>query len=362
MTGINEAIATDPLELSRDIARREVDDVLVRFLEETRRTCDDEGWRYGLDTVETFLLGSGKRVRPMFCHLGWRSGGGRTGPGIVAVAAALEMFHTFALIHDDVMDRSDTRRGRPTVHVSLAGQHERLGWKGEAAQFGRSAAILWGDLCLTWADQLFHSAGLPPERMRPAFDTFRLMRSEVLLGQYLDIRGEAAVVEPAACYRILLLKSARYTVERPLQIGAKLAGADDTTLKALSGYGEALGVAFQLRDDVLGVFGDDAETGKSAMTDLRDGKSTVLMAMTRQAASPAQLEVVDRWHGNPDLDDQGAAELRQVIVDTGSLREVERVIDERTEESVAALAGGGLPTDACQALTDMAHLLVRRTR
>ncbi|GLY08379.1 MULTISPECIES: polyprenyl synthetase family protein [Actinoplanes] len=362
MTSTNEAVATDPLVLSQDVARREVDDVFVRFLEGARRTCDDEGWRYGLDTVEEFLLGSGKRVRPTFCHLGWRSAEGGSDAGIVAVAAALEMFHAFALIHDDVMDRSDTRRGRPTVHVSLAGQHDRLGWRGDAAQFGRSAAILWGDLCLTWADQLFHSAGLPAERMQPAFETFRAMRSEVLLGQYLDIRGEAVVAEPAACYRILLLKSARYTVERPLQIGARLAGADERILGILSRYGVALGVAFQLRDDVLGVFGDDGETGKSAMTDLRDGKSTVLMAMTRQAASAPQLEVLDRWHGNPDLDDAGAAELRQVIVDTGSLREVERVIDERTEESVAALADAGLPADAGQALTTMAWTLGHRTR
>lgn len=362
MTSTNEALATDPLDRSRDVARQGVDDIIVRFLEGVRRKCDDEGWRYGLGTVERFLLGAGKRVRPMFCHLGWRSGGGAADPGIVQVAAALEVFHGFALIHDDVMDHSDTRRGHPTVHVSLAEQHERFGWRGDATRFGHSAAILWGDLCLAWADELFHRAELPPERMRQALDVFRRMRSEVLIGQYLDIRGEAAAAELATCYRILLLKSARYTVERPLQIGAMLAGAGKPTLEALSRYGVALGVAFQLRDDVLGVFGDDTETGKSASTDLRDGKATVLMAMTRQAASPAQLAVLDRLHGDPELDARGAAEIRRVILDTGSLREVERVIDERTEESVAALSDGDLPADAHQALTAMAYSLGRRTR
>ncbi|TWG14682.1 polyprenyl synthetase family protein [Actinoplanes teichomyceticus] len=361
MTSMNEAIATDPLETSRQVARHGVDDVVVRFLEQVHRKCDEEGWQYGLSRVESFLFGSGKRVRPMFCHLGWRSGGGPDAPGIVQVAAALEMFHAFALIHDDVMDNSETRRGQPTLHVSLTRRHEELGWRGQPADFGRSAAILWGDLCLTWADELFHGADLPPERMRRAVELFRQMRSEVLLGQYLDIRGTATAADPAMCYRILLLKSARYTVERPLQIGAALAGADESTLEVLSRYGVALGVAFQLRDDILGAFGDDAETGKSATTDLRDGKSTVLIAMTREAASPAQRKVLDRWYGNPDLDGESVAALRQVIVETGSLRQVEQVIAERTEEAVAALAGGDLPGEARRGLIAMAHLLGSRT-
>jgi geranylgeranyl diphosphate synthase type I len=313
-----------------------------------------------VDLVGAFLFGSGKRIRPMFCHLGWRSVGGVQSPGIVQVAAALEMFHAFALIHDDVMDRSDTRRGRPTVHVSLERRHEHLGWRGESVNFGRSAAILWGDLCLAWADELFYHSPFEREQLQPAIGLFHQMRAEVLLGQYLDIRGEATVADPARCYTILLLKSARYTVERPLQIGATLAGAAASDLEVLSRYGTALGIAFQLRDDVLGAFGKDSETGKSATTDLRDGKSTVLIAMTRQAASPAQLAVLDRWHGNADLDDEGVAALREVIVETGSLRQVERTIAERTEEAVTALGDGELAEDARQALLTMAYQLGHR--
>ncbi len=360
MTGTDEAIATSPLEQSRALVGPGVDRILSRCLEAARRQGNDEGWQDGVDTVQAFLVGSGKRVRPLFCHLGWRSAGGPDEPGILEVAAALEMFHGFALIHDDVMDRSDTRRGGPTVHVSMARAHERRGGRGRSLDYGRSTAILWGNLCLTWADDLFLNAALPPERIRPAVEIFRRMRAEVLLGQYLDILGEAVTADLASCYRILLLKSARYTVERPLQIGATLAGASEPVLAALSRYGVALGVAFQLRDDTLGAFGNDAETGKSATTDLRDGKSTVLMAMARQAASPEQLAVIERWHGNPDLDDEGVAALRQVIVDTGSLRQVEQVIEERTAEAVAALRDAEIAEPAGRALTEIAHKLVHR--
>jgi geranylgeranyl diphosphate synthase, type I len=361
MTSSNETTAAGPLERSQDVARRGVDAVLVDWLGTAREQSGDEEWRYGIDLVQAFVLGPGKRTRPTLCHLGWRSGGGGESAGIIRVAAALEMFHAFALIHDDVMDESDTRRARPTVHVSLAQRHRQLGWHGQPERFGRNAAILLGDICLSWADELFHSSMLPREQVQPALHLFHRMRSEVLLGQYLDIRGEARIASVAECFQILRLKSARYTVERPLQIGAALAGAGPAILDGLSGYGIALGEAFQLRDDVLGVFGNDAVTGKSAMTDLRDGKSTVLIALTRQAASAAQSAVIDRRYGDPRLDTAGAAALRQIIVETGSLRRVEEMIDQRTEDAVGALEAGFIADDVRAALIELARRLCRRT-
>jgi len=361
MTSSNEATAVGPLEHSLDVARHGVDAVLIEWLGTARNSSGDHEWQYGIDLVRDFVLGPGKRTRPALCLLGWRSGGGGDSPGIVRVAAALEMFHAFCLIHDDVMDESDTRRGRPTVHVSLTQRHRQLGWRGRPERFGRNAAILLGDLCLSWADELFHSSMLPREQFGRALGLFQRMRSEVFLGQYLDIRGEARIASLAECFQILRLKSARYSVERPLQIGAALAGAGPAALDVLSRYGIALGEAFQLRDDVLGVFGNDAVTGKSAMTDLRDGKSTVLIALTREVASAGQTAAIDRHYGDPRLSGAGAATLRQIIVETGSLRRVEDMIDERTEDAVAALAAGLVADDARVALVELARVLSRRT-
>ncbi|SCL17443.1 polyprenyl synthetase family protein [Micromonospora inyonensis] len=340
--------------------RRDVDAVLDDFLSAHLDTAGDEDWRHDVELLRSFVLGAaGKRTRPTFCHLGWRAYGG-TGSGVVRAAAALELFHAFALIHDDVMDGSDTRRGRPTLHVSIADRHRRRGWRGNAERFGRNIAILWGDLCLVWSEQLFASAGADGvSRVRTLFQR---MRAEAVMGQYLDVRGEAAGAGLADCLRILRYKSARYTVEHPLQIGAAWAGAGSTELALISRVGARLGEAFQLRDDVLGVFGDDTHTGKSNLTDLRDGKATVLMALTRQSATTAQAAAIDRWHGNPHLDRAGADVLREVIVDTGSLRRVEEMIAARTEEAVAALRDAPIVDDARTELIELARRLSVRSR
>ncbi|MEU4565605.1 polyprenyl synthetase family protein [Micromonospora sp. NPDC023956] len=351
-------VVSDPVAGS---FREEVDAVLADFLAGNLDTAGDEDWRHGIELLRSFVLGAaGKRTRPTFCHLGWRARGG-DGPGVVRVAAALELFHAFALIHDDVMDDSDTRRGRPTLHVDLADRHRRRGWRGDAERFGRNTAILWGDLCLVWSEQLFQSGG-SAERVARVRTLFQRMRVEAVLGQYLDVRAEVAGAGLADCLRILRYKCARYTVERPLQIGAAWAGADDAGLAALSRVGVPLGEAFQLRDDVLGVFGDDGLTGKSNLTDLRDGKATVLMALTRQAATAAQSAEIERWHGDPHLDRAGADVLREIIVDTGGLRRVEEMIATRTEEAVAALHDASIEDDARTELVGLARRLSVRSR
>lgn len=337
--------------------RRAVDEVLDDFLSAHLDTVEDEDWRYGVELLRSFVLGvAGKRTRPTFCHLGWLACGGE-GPGVVHAAAALELFHAFALIHDDVMDDSDTRRGRPTLHVSFADRHRCRGWRGDAGRFGRNSAVLWGDLCLAWSAELL-PGGAAAGRVRALFQR---MRAEAMLGQYLDVRAEAAGAGPAECLRILRYKCARYTVERPLQVGAAVAGAGQAELAALSRYGIPLGEAFQLRDDVLGVFGDDALTGKSTLTDLRDGKATLLTVLARGAATAAQAAAFRRWHGNPDLDQAGADVLREIIVDTGSLRRVEEMIAARTEEAIAALDGVSMVDGVRVELVELARRLSVRT-
>ena len=362
MTSTDHAPTHVSLSWSAEVSRRDVGQVLREKLSAARGMDDDREWRDGLDLVERLVLGSGKRTRPLLCLLGWAGCDGGPDAGIVRVAAALEMFHTFALIHDDVMDMSAARRGFPTLHVSLADRHRQLGWRGDPDRFGESAAILWGDLCLVWADELFHSCSLPLGRAQRALSVYQQMRAEVLMGQYLDVKGGADTADLADCFKILLYKSARYTVERPLQIGAALAGAEADTLAVLSRYGIAVGEAFQLRDDVLGVFGNAALTGKSTMTDLSDGKSTVLMALTRQLAKPSQAETIRRLYGDPDLDENGADALREIISATGALQTVEEMIMQRTDRAVAALDGSPLSEAARAALTELARTLSWRHR
>jgi geranylgeranyl diphosphate synthase type I len=314
-----------------------------------------------LDAI-TGLLAGGKRLRPAFCYWGWRAAGGEDEPGIHAAAAALELLHASALVHDDLMDASDTRRGQPSVHRRFAARHAAGGWRGPGDAFGAGAAILVGDLLLAWTGQMFHGSGLPPEALRRGQSVLDAMSTEVIYGQYLDLlgqnRGDDTV---ASALRVIRYKSASYTVERPLQLGAALAGPAGGPLAAAStAYGIPLGVAFQLRDDVLGVFGDPGVTGKPAGDDLREGKRTALVALARERATPAERERLDRGLGDPALDEAGTAELRAIITGTGALAACERMIESSVGEALRTLADAPMTAEAKLALTDLAVVVTDR--
>jgi geranylgeranyl diphosphate synthase type I len=299
------------------------------------------------------LLAGGKRLRPAFCYWGFRGAGGRDDggcEGIVRAATALELLQASALLHDDVMDGSDLRRGMPAAHRRFAALHRDADWSGSPDAFGVGAAILLGDLALSWCDEMLRSCGLPEERVREAYGVFDAMRSEVIGGQYLDLVAQAAAGGSVArAMRVIRFKTAKYSVERPLQLGGALAGASGELLAAYSTFGIPLGEAFQLRDDVLGVFGDPAETGKPAGDDLREGKRTVLVAKALENASPGQRELLDRRIGDRELDEAGVAALRDVLVETGALKAVETLIDELTGRSRAALDAAPLADDEARA-------------
>lgn len=294
------------------------------------------------------LMRGGKRLRPAFCYWGWRGAGGADCEEVVVAAAALEFFQAAALIHDDVMDDSDTRRGMPAVHRRFATLHRGSGWTGDGERFGLAGAVLAGDLCLVWSDELFTACGLAGERLARGRAVFDRMRTELMGGQYLDMLEQAVAgarraddaVERAR--RVIRYKSAKYTIEQPLLIGGALAGAPPEQLAAYSAYGLPLGEAFQLRDDVLGVFGDPAQTGKPAGDDLREGKRTVLVATALERATPAQASLVRSLLGDPGLDAAGVEALREVIVTTGALDAVEALVDELVAASRAALAAADL--------------------
>jgi geranylgeranyl diphosphate synthase, type I len=314
------------------------------------------------DLIEAFVLRGGKRLRPAFAYWGYRAAGGIDADEVVASLAALELVQASALIHDDVMDCSDTRRGEPAIHRRSAAMHQDAGWLGDADAFGTATAILLGDLCLVWSDELLHSSGLDAmtlARARPVFDE---MRTEVTVGQYLDMHTQATGdTSPARASLVARYKSAKYTVERPLLLGAAVAGGTPGIVRAYSGYGLPLGEAFQLRDDVLGVFGDPARTGKPAGDDLREGKRTYLVAAAFDMADDAGRALLHSRLGDADLDDAGVAALREVITASGALARTETRIAELTESALDALRGADLAAEGAAALVELAGAATRRT-
>ncbi|MFB7663483.1 polyprenyl synthetase family protein [Kitasatospora sp. NPDC056138] len=295
------------------------------------------------EALREFLLDGGKRLRPAFCYWGWRGAGGTAeDPSIARAAAALELLQASALVHDDLMDRSDTRRGLPSVHRRFEALHRRSGWRGDREQYGASTAVLLGDLLLIWCDELFLRSGLPSMRVLAAKPAFDLMRTEVMVGQYLDVLEPVAgdSTDEGALERtrtVLHYKSAKYTIERPLQVGALLAGAGPELLTAYSEFGLPLGEAFQLRDDLLGVFGDPAVTGKPAGDDLREGKRTLLIAHAMRGLSTADARRLDQRLGAPDLTAEEIPALRGLVERSGAAELVERRIGELMRQSLDAL-------------------------
>src|SRR6266702_3795985 len=328
--------------------RDRVDRALQAFLGQQHEVLLAAGGPDLLPGAESIagLLAGGKRLRPAFCYWGWRGAGGPDCPEIFHAAASLELLHAGALIHDDLMDASDTRRGQPALHRQFEVRHARGRWHGSAAAFGMGAAILMGDLLLCWTDEMFHASGLPAEALRRGRPVLDRMRTEVFAGQYLDLLGQASGDETLdSALRVVEFKTAKYTIERPLHLGAALAGGHPGPSgceaglgAAYTGYGLPLGVAFQLRDDILGVFGDPAQTGKPAGDDVREGKRTVLLAIARDRATPGQAQVIDRYLGDPALDEAGTAEIRAAITGTGAVAECERMIGRHVGEAMDALA------------------------
>ncbi|WP_166848415.1 polyprenyl synthetase family protein [Isoptericola sp. BMS4] len=324
-----------------------------------------------LTTQASVLLRGGKRLRAAFCYWSYRAHGGPAdGPGreaAVRAGAALELFQAAALLHDDVMDASDTRRGLPTAHRAFEARHAEAGWSGDAARFGTAAAILLGDLCLVACQREMAAAvaGLPADRAAAARALFDAMQTEVVVGQYLDVlvQAEPWGVDPAGdearARTVLRAKSARYSVERPLVLGAVLAGAHDGGA-AVAAAGLPLGEAFQLRDDVLGVFGDPDVTGKPAGDDLREGKRTVLVARTMAGAGPDDRALLAARLGDPGLDEDAVRRLREVITASGALPGVEELIAALTAEALDALAAADLEQSARRVLVDLAHAAVDR--
>jgi geranylgeranyl diphosphate synthase type I len=315
----------------------------------------DQSMTQLIDDLDAFVSTGGKRLRPAFVHWGFVAAGGDPGDAsVVRVAAAMELLHSFALLHDDVMDGSSSRRGAPSYHERMRAGHRAAGWAGESRRFGEGLAILLGDLAFVYADALL--VGAPPDVHR----VWNEMRIELTMGQYLDVVGAARSDRDLDRSELIArYKSGRYTVERPLHLGAATAGRLLELAPHLSRFGSPLGEAFQLRDDLLGALGDEASTGKPVGDDLREGKPTVLLAYAQALATPSQLRVLGRV-GQDDLDDHGVAEIQEVLVRSGAVDAVEGAIAVRVHASLAALDSAPITEPARRALGDLVDQLAWR--
>lgn len=351
---------TNPLDTNQLRAR--VSQTLTDFIEEHRQIMIGISSDTAplIDSLEQLVTG-GKRLRPAFAYWGYLAGGGKDSEAIVKACTALEFLQACALIHDDVMDNSDTRRGAPAVHKQFEAIHRESKWLSDGPRFGAGAAILIGDLALSWADELIFTSGLNNDQIIRANDVYHVMRTELMAGQYLDlleqVRGEITVERSATVIRF---KSAKYTIERPLLMGAAIADASTKVTEALSQYGLALGEAFQLRDDLLGVFGDSETTGKPSGDDLREGKQTMLIATARELANPSQLKLIESALGNTKLDATNVAKVQEALKDCGAAQIIEERISSKLEIALESLVD--LTDEARIALTELAVMATQRSK
>ncbi|HYP45762.1 MAG TPA: polyprenyl synthetase family protein [Propionibacteriaceae bacterium] len=374
-------VVLDPQAPLSAAFRESVNAALTVFLAGQRAVLDELGPELtAVHRLAGQLLSGGKRLRPAFAV--WSYVGACGLPvheldGLLAAAASLELLHVSALVHDDVMDSSDLRRGRPAAHRQFETLHRDAGWLGDPQAYGRAGAILLGDLLLMWSVELAQRSGLPEKALARGLPILEAMRTEVTAGQYLDIVAqarpwpaspqgpEASVIGAAEqalaeADRVVEFKSARYTVSRPCQLGAALGGGSSALHRSLAEYGSPLGRAFQFRDDLLGVFGDPQVTGKPTGDDLREGKRTVLVAHAFAHASPSARRLLVATLGDPALDAAGVAALQQVIADSGAMDACEARISEGYQRALAALDGADLSEEGRTALTAMADAAVHR--
>lgn len=326
------------------------------------------GYENAVATLESFVLRGGKRVRPAFAWTGWLGAGGdpqgEDGASVLRACTALELVQACALVHDDIIDASTTRRGFPTVHVEFENQHRGNNWSGDGAHFGEAVAILLGDLALAWADDMMRESGIDADAAARVSPVWSAMRTEVLGGQFLDISNEARGDETVeSAMRVNRYKTAAYTIERPLHLGAALYGADAALIDAYRKFGTDIGIAFQLRDDLLGVFGDPSVTGKPSGDDLRTGKRTTLFAAAldrADATDPAAAQLLRDGIGT-DLTDSDVDTLRVAITDLGAVADAEARIAALVESAGAALESSSATAEAKIRLTDMAIAATSRT-
>ncbi len=338
---------------------------LAAFVTERRAiaAARDHGLDEFLSGFQDYALRPGKRLRPFLVEAGYLAGGGACGEDVMPVAAAAEMLHVFALAHDDIMDRSDLRRGLPAAHRMWEAWHGKHGLRGGGGHFGVSVALLIGDLALALSDTLIDGARLDSDRREVVRGVWNTMREEVIEGQFLDVVASSrpAPTPEQDIWSILSLKSGKYTLERPLHLGAAAAGADDSVAAAFTSFGIPLGRAFQIQDDILGLFGDEGATGKPADSDIREGKSTLLISRAYETADDACREHLKRVWGDDAASPADVERVRAIVTSTGARCYAEQTAERLVQEALDALTAAPIGADWRDTLAGMARFILSRS-
>ncbi len=312
------------------------------------------------DILLNFVAG-GKCLRSTFMYLGWLAGSADSEEALFA-SAGLELLHAFALLQDDVMDAASSRRGRPAAHIQFSQWHRSRKLSGSAERFGESAAILLGDLCLIWAEQMLRESGLEYRSLQQAWPRYDAMRTELALGQFADLASDVRDLPSMdTVLEVARRKSGNYTVRRPLEIGAAMSGCSERTVSGLGRYGEAVGEAFQLRDDVLGAFGAATVTGKPDGQDLIERKATSVVIAAHQLADPPTRTLMFELMNANHLDDDAIERWRSLIVATGAVQWIEETIEDRVNAALKELDELRINEPVRAALTNMATVSTERT-
>ncbi len=347
-------------DIWRSSVRKAVLDAVDEFVADR---CAHDLRGAGVDVAADVLVGfvdGGKCLRSTFMFLGWLCG---AEPSLAALraAASLELLHAFALLQDDVMDGSPLRRGRASAHVQFAAWHRDRGLSGCPERFGESAAVLLGDLCLVWAEQMLRGSGVEPTALARAWPRYDEMRTELAVGQFADLVNDVGGLPTLdAVLEVARRKSGNYTVRRPLEIGAAMAGCGDNVLTPLGGYGEAVGEAFQLRDDLLGIFGSPAITGKPVGADLTEHKATSVVVAAHHMADPTLRRQLTELMSAPELDEADVGRWRTLIATTGAVQTIEEMIVDRLRRASEWIDGGRLDGAVRSALLSMASVCTQR--
>jgi geranylgeranyl diphosphate synthase, type I len=360
---LNQQSWTDPahFDVWRIGLRRKVLTHLTGFVaNRCAAELDESGVEVAGDILVNFVIG-GKCLRSTFMYLGWLAGA-RDSDEVLFAAAGLELLHAFALLQDDVMDAASSRRGRPAAHIQFSQWHRHRRLSGPAERFGESAAILLGDLCLIWAEQMLRESGIDYRCLQQAWPRYDAMRTELAVGQFADLASDIRDLPSMdAVLKVARRKSGNYTVRRPLEIGAAMSGCSDRTVSGLGRYGETVGEAFQLRDDLLGVFGAESVTGKPSGQDLIERKATSVVIAAHDLADPPTRRQLTELMNTGDLDDNALERWRTLIVTTGAVQMIEDMIDSRVSSALDELDDLRIGEPVRAGLANMATVCTERT-
>ena len=342
-----------------------VEEELAKFLEEKARSAADERRRRVVEEISRFTLGGGKRLRPLLMILGYAGSKGVVDNRIVRASISIELVHSYLLMHDDVMDRDEFRRGRPTVWRAFRDLHAEAYGLEEATHYGYSMAIIAGDLAAAYAVQALLRSEFEYDVVLKAVELMQDVIEKTGHGQILDMTLEKeplSAVKEEDVLEVHRLKTALYTIDGPLRMGGILARADEDLLKAYTRYAIPVGIAFQLQDDILGVFGDEAIVGKPVDSDIKEGKRTLLVVKAWERATPEQRRVMERVLGNRLASKEEVEMVREIMRSTGALDYVRELALRLAREGSSALDEADVSSDVREVLKDLAKVVVERVK